>query len=201
MSKNKPYCSKIISWRDGENYQERVEIQRQRKEAIAAVSVEKPPHVGSTSSSGGCSLSRNELVALYASKTPLRKNNKAQREEIEKHLKQIEKARSPSDAYDHSILEARQTYARDIADKVWKSTPRPVGYSSASAWKSRKPTLLDVDALRMKAEHADLSFVEEYRVKAIKGELTKAQYYTLALVLFGDKETNKVLHTNLQKHL
>ncbi|AXI53790.1 hypothetical protein C1J05_04095 [Sulfitobacter sp. JL08] len=137
------------------------------------------------------SAAAQELTAIYRKNSPLRKDHPLSKE----HVEQISKARSPSDKYDDLILLARKQKGRDVADTVWKSVQRPHGYTLAQ-WKSRLPTLYDVDALDMKADRlldpvTEAPLLEKCRLKATKGELTKAEFYHLATVLLTD-------HTTLQ---
>ena len=127
----------------------------------------------------------HELIAIYHKNSPLRKSHPL----FGKHIDQIGKARSPSDKCDDLILLARQQKGRDVADTVWKSVQRPEGYTLGQ-WKSRRPTLYDVDALDMKADRlldptTEQPLLHKCRMSAMNGTLTKSEYYHLATVLFN----------------
>lgn len=133
-------------------------------------------------------MTRTEIITCYKQAGPLRRSHSA----FKKHVRMLQVCRNYDVTYDDFIAEARRVYARDAVDKAWKRQPRPPGVGKAE-WAARKPTVADVDAVtpdRLLDPMTEALRVEKARLRAARGELTRAELCDLAVIVLGDPATS-----------
>ena len=129
------------------------------------------------------SLSRADLIQTYRERTPLHASSAL----FKDHIKKLQDCQKPNEQYDRLIEEARRTYSKLKADKIFRSRAMPEGYPrSPSEWKKRKPDGLDVERLAEGVRDFDRrSAVDRYRNRS---DLTFQDYWQIAYIIFSTQD-------------
>lgn len=126
---------------------------------------------------------RTDLIQIYRDRTPLH----ASSDLFKKHIKKLQDCQKPNEQYDRLIEEARRVFAKQKADKIFKSRLMPDDYTgSLSQWRKRKPDGVDVERLADRVRDFDrLAVVDRYRRIP---NLTFQDYWQVAYIIFSTQD-------------